>query len=57
MSLVVSISEASQELEGGGRVEGPPTCQVSLQGGRGVLVPTVAAEEEEPDQERSQDQN
>lgn len=38
-------------------VKGPPTCQVPLQGERGALVPTVAAAEEEPDQEGGQHQN
>lgn len=38
-------------------VQGPPTCQVPLQRGRGALVPTVAAEEEEPDQESGQHQS
>ena len=38
-------------------VQGTPTCQVPLQRGRGALVPTVAAEEEEPDQESGQHQS
>lgn len=40
-----------------GAGQGPPTCQVSLQGGRGALVPSVATEEEEPDQEGGQHQH
>lgn len=35
-----------------------PTCQVLLQRGRrGVVVPAVAAEEEQPEQEGGQDQD
>lgn len=48
------VGEAGKRVEG---CEGPPTCQVPFQSGRGSLVPCVAAEEEEPDQEGGQHQN
>lgn len=41
------------EGEGVG-IKGPPTCQVPLQRGRWAVVPAVAAEGQEPDEEGSQ---
>lgn len=38
------------------RAEGPPTCQVPLQGGRGAVVPTATAEKDEPDKKGGQHQ-
>ena len=52
-----SITGLQREGGCGGTGWVAPTCQVLLQGGRGALVPAVAAEEEEPDQEGGQHQS